>query len=227
MLLALSMTALPLIGCGTIDYAPGYKELTEQQTHQEIVPTPWKPFGMTPWSYDLPDGRQIIVDTERARVSSGLGFYRAELVFEIALEDTKLVCATEPRGPDIPKTRFGCWSPGDAEDVTFWMAPDRDCPARHISFARTMKSPACWTGELTTPRSRYRVVYSHSSLGGPVKMISWIDTSREAIVQAVDSVIEMRMELYPAAERPEDEADILTLHAMALHYWHHTVFDND
>lgn len=217
-----ALSTLLVMGCASYDYAPGYEELTAQETSYEVRPTPGVLFGVTPRSWDLPDGRKVLVEVERAGLTSGFGFYKADLAYELSLGDLVLECATEPSGPSVPETRFGCWSSGQGREVTFWMAPDEECPARNLGFAKTMKTPACWRGVLTTPERSYEVVYSWGSLGGrgtPLGGISWVDVARDVSVQAVYLEQSALMEVYTSPARPDDEADLLLLHALALHIW--------
>jgi hypothetical protein len=220
--------ALPaLLACAgcSVTSARGYEALAEQPA-ETIEATPGRMFGVAPWSYDLPDGRQVVIDTSRGQQTWGPITAADDVYFEASLGDARLVCASEPRGPGVPETRFGCWSPGDRE-VTFWMAPGAKCGVRNLDGFATLTDPTCWDGTLTTPSARYEVAYSWMEApSSPVAWISWTDAARGEAVQAVNSVVDLRLEVRARPGARGEDADLLALHAVALHYWYHRVYSS-
>jgi len=209
-LLQLLFMILPLGGCA-ISYAPGYETLAEQHDVQYIKATPMRMFGGAPWSYDLPDKRQVEINVKETPTNT----------ISLHLDQTELECRWNPSGPNIPETRFGCWSPG-SDHVSFWLAPDQGCSGRDLGLSRGFTSPNCWKGTLQTEHARYHVAYSHAgALEITVPVVTWSDIDSGTTVQGVDSVLTGTLELHASHQRDPRDADMLMLHAVALHYWFH------
>ncbi len=183
-----------------------------------IVATPGHMYGYAPLSWDLPTGEAITIGVDRAGVTSGLGMYEADIAFTAALGEEQLRCESEPAGPDVPATRFGCWS----KAVTFWLAPGRDCPARHAAHASTLTTPACWEGELTLDGQRARLHHGYvEATGAPVGYVSWT-TEDGALLMAANIVSSMQVRIVDTAEAlPEEARRRLTLLTVALSWWEH------
>lgn len=218
------LTSLTLgAACVKVASPPGYEELKATHQPKVIQATPYKMYGIAPRSYDLPDKRQVTIKVDDYQKTSGMGMYRINMAYEIALGDRVLSCATQPNGPNTPKTRFGCWSVDEQEPVTLWLAPERACEDQDLGASQTLLRPECWQAVLTTPKQRYNVELGYvEGLESPVHYLSWTD-ARGAAVQAANSVAELRVELWQTTTTSLDleEQDRLTLSAMALHYWLH------
>jgi hypothetical protein len=200
----------------------GYKQLS-QSASLLIEATPWKMYGVAPTRWTLADGRKALVDVDRFSVASGMGMYRSDMEFDVSWDGSapSLHCETEPAGPDVPETRFGCWSAGDdGPSVQFWMAPGAGCGFRDLDVPSTLTTPACWKGVLTTPVDRYTVEFGHlSRLGSPVGRISWIGRD-DQVVLAADIVVDTIIRLFPGGGK-QGLSDELILQTIALHWWWH------
>lgn len=202
-----------LTGCA-VHHANGYQALVESP-EEDVSATPFVMYGVAPWSYDLPDGRQVLIES----ISSD--FIGPDFAFAITLDDVELTCATNPRGPGIPETRFGCWSSDASVGNSFWMAPDQGCSKLGARTLHLATRPDCWQGELTTPKTRYDVEYSTMKKSkAAVAQISWVDAVGEPVL-AVNSIVELRMKMHMTRELDQPERDGLVLNALALHYWYH------
>jgi len=190
-----------------------------------IGATPWVMYGFAPVSWDLPDGRVILIEVERCAIVSGMGLYTADIDFSAAFRDApgeRIRCRTDPTGPGVPETRFGCWTEGDAASpLQFWIAPGEDCPARHVPVARTLTTPSCWNGELTTEGGPIALVHGYlKSTGSPVGYVSWV--SQSGALLAADIVVDQRILVYDVgAELPDDLRQRLLLLTVALSWWEH------
>ncbi len=214
--------ALSLAAC-RVTNPDGYDTLREAAPEERVTATPGVMYGFAPRSWDLVDGRQISVELDRARVSSGMGLYAADIAFDVQLEGSAAVpplrCETRPSGPRVPETRFGCWS--EDESVEYWVGAGRECHDRNVNAARTLGRPECWEGTLRVGDVTYHVDFGHAGRGEwVIDRVTWTDAN-SAVVQAADLVAEMRVELYRDEALPEDQRDALALHAMALHQWVH------
>lgn len=208
-----SLAALALLGC-RVTHPQGYDQLA---TPALLQPLPSTPAALR--SGRMPDGTPITVDVERSRVHTGLGRYGADVAFTASSGGLSLRCATDPDGPGVPKTRFGCWSEG-APGITFWVAPDQDCPARNIAYNRTRRTPACWEGVLTTPQDTYTTAQAHlTGRGHAIERLTWTNAAAE-VQQAADLVVAGRPRVYGT---PDAEPELLYLHAFALQYWLHAI----
>lgn len=179
-------------------------------------------YGFAPLSWDLPDGEQIKIDVDRAGITSGLGLYHAEFAFTATLGGEQLRCESEPSGPDVPMTRFGCWSMGESKDVTFWLAPDEVCPARHVSHVSTLTTPGCWNGKLTMNGERASLHHGYlEATGSPVGYVSWTTEANELLL-AANIVTGLQVRVYePTRELPEQLKRRLLLLTVALSWWEH------
>jgi hypothetical protein len=193
-----------------------------------VTATPGVMYGQAPRRWDVAGGDKIEVDVRAAAVTSGAGLYREDIRFAIAYASApggRLVCETEPAGPDFPETRFGCWSESTAsEPVRFWMAPDTGCRAVDSAALDTLTTPGCWRGELTVRGQRIQLRHGYlQATGSPVGYISWVD-DRDGVLLAADIVREMSVRLFdPSAARPVS-AELrrsLVLLTVALSWWEH------
>lgn len=213
---------LALAAC-SVRHPPGWPE--GQAPSEQVTATPWVPTGSAPLRWDLGRGGQIDIDVERRAVLSGGGAYQSEIRFAAAYRDgegSPLVCATEPAGPGVPRTRFGCWSQGDPAALRFWLAPGVDCPARHAGTARTLTTPACWDGELEAQGRRLTLRHAHlRRVGAPIGRVAWLDEAGHALL-AADIVREARFDLFDVDPPvpPELRRD-LVLVTVALAWWEH------
>jgi len=170
--------------------------------------TPWKAFGKSPRSWDLPDGRQIEVDGH-ASSSFVVAFARAP--------ESRIRCATRPDGPGLPETRFACWSEPDRA-TTFVLAPGEPCGSNFTAVTR----PACWTGVLTRNGARatfHRGYLKPSAI--PFDRVTWVD-DRQQLVLAADYILDTQIELYPGPAAAPWPDDTLILVAVAFAYWDKT-----
>lgn len=206
----------------TILVPPGYP-LSDDREPTTIYATPWVAFGTVPHSWDLPDGRQILFDVSRADLTFGFGLYRADIAFSVSLDGHRLRCESEPSGPNVPKTRFGCWSGSpSSNELTFWLGKDQDCPARDAAHVKTLTTPECWDGELTFRGQRismwHGILKNH---GSPVGYVSWGLDPKHVLLSA-DIVGNMQVLLYGSESSVSpDLARNLILLTMALHQWEH------
>jgi hypothetical protein len=214
---------LCMLGCGACVHNPqGYQTLS-QADPWVIHATPWKMYGIAPTHWTMADGQKARVHVGSYTISSGMGLYRSDMEFDVSWDGSglSLHCETEPSGPDVPETRFGCWSKDDGgKRVRFWMAPNAHCGFRDLEVPATLTDPLCWTGVLTTPGDSYAVEFGHlSRIGSPVGRISWTGSSGK-VELAADIVVDTIIRLYPRGLQQEiDEA--LILQTIALHwYWH-------
>lgn len=212
-----ALFAFTLLGCA-VTHPPDYEQLASEPPLVAEA-TRGVMYGVAPWSWDLPDGRKILLDSERGSLVSGMGLYRLDAAFEVQFDGggTRLQCATQPEGPGLPSTRFGCWDEGGR--TTFWFADGAACTARDIGAMETMTTPECWRGVLDIGGSQYRVAYAHTAKSKiVVDRVTWTDPEGR-VVQAANIVAEGRVELFhPAALSVSPlDGDTLVLHALALH----------
>ncbi|WP_156339229.1 hypothetical protein [Chondromyces crocatus] len=218
-----------LTGCA-ITNPPGWEMRSEPP--ERIEATPWVPYGSAPVSWDLRGGDKILVDVQKGTVISGMGMYHADLRFKVAYASepsASITCATEPAGPDVPRTRFGCWSAeGAAEPLTFWMAPGVDCPARHAAVTKTLTTPECWHGVLTLPDRTLQLRHGiMPSMGSPIGRVSWVSAKGDPLLVA-DIVVTLWIELFDPRGGPRVDQGLrrkLTLLTVALHWWEHASSD--
>ena len=200
-------------GCA-VTHPPDYEQLADEEP-AVIQATRGVMYGIAPRSWDLPDGRKVVVESERASLVAGMGFYRVDAAFEIHVGGggPSLKCATDPAGPGLGETRFGCWD--DAGQIAFEFASGEACTARNLQVARTMTTPSCWRGVLDVGGEAYEVAYAHLAKSKVVvDRVTWTDADGR-VVQAADIVSGVRIELFGAG--PASDADVLVLHALALH----------
>jgi hypothetical protein len=182
--------------------------------------TPGRMVGLAPTSWDLPGGRRIRIDVDRASVLSGMGLYRADMAFTAGFIGTadQIGCGTEPAGPAVPETRFGCWGEG----VAFWIAPDQGCSARDAANVETLTTAACWNGQLRT--GRRRIDLRHATLaatGSPVGYVTWMD-EQDRVLLTADIVSTFQIRFYRlAGGRPSAMTRKLLLLTVALAWWEH------
>lgn len=221
----LTIFLVALTGCA-VSYPVGWAR--RAQTPELVTATPGVMYGRAPLSWDVADGDKIHIAVRDAAVTSGMGLYRQEIRFTAtyaSAPDVRIVCETEPSGPDVPRTHFGCWSePRDAEPIRLWMAPGADCRMRDGAVVDALTTPECWHGELAVRGQRLRLRHGHlQSTGSPVGYVSWVDDG-DGMLLAADIVSEMRIELFdPQPARPV-AAELrrwLVLLTVALSWWEH------
>lgn len=214
---ATRLLPLLLLPACAVAYPTGWEE---RGVRTELVSaTPGVAYSAAPRSWDLASGDRIGVDVAAHSVTSGLGAYRADMRFSVAHAGAteKLDCATDPTGPDVPRTRFGCWSAA----VRFWLAPDLDCPARDGGAARSLTTPACWQGEALVHGQRLRLQHGTlRSTGAPVGYIAWVDERDEAVL-AANIVGELQIELFDVRPLPPAQRRALVELTVALSWWEH------
>lgn len=213
---------LALFAC-TVVYPTGWP--AQSQPSQIMLATRGVSYGAAPRSWDLPDGTQIRIDIARASVLSGMGAYVADIRFAAAYADDPdpgIECATEPTGPGVPRTRFGCWSRADPSALRMWLAPGGDCPARHVQAIRSVVRPECWQGELEAHGRRLTLRHGYLRASKvPVGYVTWVDERGQALL-AADIVRELRYDLYEGtAEATPGLRRSLVLLTVALAWWEH------
>lgn len=188
-----------------------------------ISPTPGRMFGVAPLSWDLPSGEQIQVAVDRARVVSGMGFYRSDIAFTASVGDDAIRCESEPAGPEVPPTRFGCWSVGTSGNrIAFWIAPTRNCPPKDVAYIKTATTPDCWHGELELNGERASLRHGYlKSTKSPVGYITWV-TKADELLLAANIVSDLQVRLFePQQAIAADTMRQLTLLTVALSWWEH------
>ncbi len=210
-------SSLALCACSVVR-PPGYPEHDEQGVL--VQATPGKSYGVAPTSWDLPNGERIRINVLRADVTSGMGMYAADIAFTAALGAETIHCESEPTSAGIPPTRFGCWSIGGSEKLTFWLAPGEDCPPKHVEHVKTLTTPACWHGQASVNGETMLLRHGYlKSTGSPVGYISWLSATNEPLL-AADIVLETSVRLYePKRDLTAALKRNLTLLTIALAWW--------
>ncbi len=212
-----------LCGCA-VTYPSGW---TRRAAPPELLKaTPGVMYGDAPLSWDTAAGERILVEVQDASVASGLGHSASSFRFDVAFRGAsqeRILCGTQPAGPDVPETRFGCWSPeSERELLRFWLAPNLGCPLG--SPAQTLTTRECWNGELSLDGEQVQLRHGHlESTGSPVGYLSWVG-ERQQLLLAADIVREMQVELFdasPAEGVPATLRRRLVLLTVALAYWEH------
>jgi hypothetical protein len=216
----LLVPVIPLLAC-SVDHPPGWPD--GQVAGEAITATRGVMYSVAPRRWDVPGGEVIRVDVEAFEIVSGWGRAAAALRFSAAYvgdPDPGIVCATEPTGPGVPETRFGCWSPADPAALQLWLAPGADCPARQP--LRTLARPECWQGESVVHGRRIRLRHGHLRRNGwPVGNIAWVDEDGRALL-AADIVREQQFHLYPGpAEPTPEQRRALVLLTVAFAWYEH------
>jgi hypothetical protein len=221
-LLVVSCALLGLCSCAVV-HPPGWEARAVPPT--VIGATPGVMYGFAPMSWDLPDGRRIEIDVAECKVTSGIGSYSADIAFSAAFTDDsgdRIRCETAPVGPGVPRTRFGCWNEGDStEALTFWLAPDEDCPARNAAVATTLTNQRCWNGELSHGGETYSLVHGYlAKTESPVGFVSWVAGEEPLLV--ADIVVDSRVVVHEVdAALPDELRRRLVLLTVALSWWEH------
>ncbi|MEQ9080909.1 MAG: hypothetical protein RLP09_44005 [Sandaracinaceae bacterium] len=219
--LCLSLALLLTGGC-SVAYPTQWN--ARATSAENVDATPWVVYANTPTSWESRDGQIQLRSTRHERLS-GMGLYRLDLEFEVELVGPSgriITCRTEPTGPDVPSSRFGCWSGPEGERLRLWIAPGEDCPSRDAGVMRTQTSPACWNGELTFEGDVIRLSSGHlESTGSPVGYITWVSDEGELLL-AANIVAEQRIQVFggpsPVPDRLRRALLPLTV---ALHHWRH------
>lgn len=231
--LALAVTSL---GCSTTVVPPPSFPDAVARTKPTATVKPrsfrlgdmFAPAAYLDWSGNDP----ITVVTHRSRVLTGIGIYRANIAFTASLPDLELRCETEPKISTAPSTRFGCWSTGNAnEDLTFWIAPDADCPASGSAHNRTLKTPACWRGVLRSGNLEARLFHGFAKeYGTPASWVSWLGPKGELLLAANGEMsgIGTRVNLFHGTGTTSPEAmRKLVLTTVALAVWRDAALSDD
>ena len=222
-LLALVASIVGGVGC-TFVRPPGWP--VAEKPSLVIQATPWRMYGSAPTSWDLPGGDRIRIAVHRATIQSGMGTHRADVAFEAAYASSpgeRIRCETEPQGPNVPPTRFGCWSPQPGTGaVTFWLAPGEDCPARDFGMVKTLTTPRCWDGQLTMDGHDIELRHGYwRDTGSPIGYVSWVSRDN-GVLMAADLVMETQVRLYePTTARGDRTTRMLRLLTVAISWWEH------
>lgn len=200
------------LGACTVVHPTGWN-LTESSEPMRLTATPGVMYGWAPLSYDLPDGRRIRVEVDRIRRAiNGATNVRFSLGFEG--EPRQLHCATEPTGPGLESSRFGCW---DAKGTTtLSIAPE--CASRNPGVA--MRDARCWEGHLTRQGERIELRRAHFARSGvPVGRIAWVGDHGPLL--AANIQVDLRMDLWVSEPTEPALHDDLILFTVAIAWWEH------
>lgn len=197
---AVLVPVIALVAC-SVKHPPGWPD--EAVAGEAITATRGVMYSVAPRRWDVPGGEEIRVDVDAFEIVSGWGRAAAAMRFSAAYVGepaSGLACATEPTGPGVPETRFGCWSATDPAALQFWLAPGAGCPAGQP--LRNVKRPECWQGESTVNGRRIRLRHGHlRGNGWPVGEIAWVDEDEQALLVA-DIVREQQYLVYPGPIAP-------------------------
>lgn len=216
----LLLVALVALTSCTVVPPPGWP--ADAEPSSVITATPGVMYGFAPLSWDLPDGRVARVDVDRCRVGNGMGGRAVDMRFDIMVRgepSSRIQCQTDPMGPSVPETRFGCWTTETSTPrINFWMAPEMECDA---SQRQTLTRPSCWDGEVRSHDGRIALVHGYlESAGAPVGRVSWV--SDRGPLLAADIVVDQQVRLYDLdAEMSPELRDRLLLFTIALSWWEH------
>lgn len=215
----LSALALPLSACG-VHHPVGWP--SDERNAVVISATPGHMYGAAPTSWDVPGGRKIQITLARAYVSSAASGYHADIAFTASLDGDEIRCQTDPKNPDLPNTRFGCWSTGGGLDqLAFYMAPAHACAAASRSYSSMLTTPGCWLGIATLDGRSVLLDHAYAEATDErVGYISWTDAGR--LLLAADIASDMQVRLYKPTKAIPPELDRqLTLLTVAISWWEH------
>lgn len=192
-----------------------------------VAPSSGAAYGRAPATWELGE-RRALLRSMRHEVIRGVGLSRADLEFEVGLVDSSVAirCSTEPSGPGMPETPFGCWSSESGARLRFWIAPGERCPSRHRAAMQTLTTPACWQGELQLGDERIQLSWGAlDQTGAPVGYVTWVSESRRLLL-AADIVAERRIEVFDGeSEVRRATRDALLLLTLALHHYKHGAWE--
>lgn len=177
-----SAVLVALLGC--VQRPPGWPE---GQVDEEVVSAvrSWAP-SPAPLRWATAGGPEIRVEVADFTVVPPWGAFTADVHFSARYADdpgSALECATTPTGPDVPETRFGCWSRADPAALHFWLAPGAGCDLRQAF--KTTKRRECWQGEVTVQGQRLQLRHGAlRRLGWPVQLLAWVDEREQALLVA-------------------------------------------
>lgn len=212
---ALVACALALVSSACNVVHPSGWDTTAPTTR--VSATPGVMYGWAPLSYDLPDGRRVVIEVDH--VSRRLGTTSTAFVVRYASEPRPAMrCATEPQGPGVPAARFGCWSlPASEPGLTLWI---HRCAQAGTPGALGEKS--CWEGTSTTKEGEH-IRLEHAYLQRsriPVGRISWVGPQGPLL--AANIQLDTVFEMYAVAPQLSRELhDQLLLLTVALAWWEH------
>lgn len=175
-------------------------------------------YGYAPLSWDLPDGRTIVVDVDELQLPPLAR--AAEATFTVGYRDAPghAVRCSSGLAPGA-EGWFRCWGV-DARDqpIHFDLGAGNDCElsvARHID---TYTTPACWKGRARVAGTEIQLDRGYFERSGMiVGYASWVDGTQPLF--AANIVGEQQIQLHdgPSALHPAD-ADLLLL-TVALHWF--------
>jgi len=216
--LCLALTLLLSGGCSVV-YPTAWNARTTSAENVDAMPWMMRASSPTTWDFQ---GGQIQLRSARHERLSGMGLYRLDLEFDVLLGRLAVTCRTEPTGPDVPITRFGCWAATGNEPLRFWIAPGADCPSRNAGAVQTQTSPTCWDGELTLEGEVVRLSSGYLEPSGtPVGYITWVSDEGELLL-AANIVAEQRIQVFdgPSPVSARLRRALLSI-TVALHHWRH------
>lgn len=204
--------AAPCSGC-TVLSPPGYAELTETTTPEEIQATPLRMFGCAPWSYDLPDGGRAVI-----KLDTGEKLFDDAFSFRVSVAGTFLRCEANRAG-----ARLQCRGAGEPTTLLELGAGSACSGLDRVGFATR---GSCWHGEVRVGDASFP--FSYGTVNSfPFNRVTWRDANG-ATVLAYDGVVDMRLTLHRGlAAQARPTRDALTASALALHFWSHTTYCDD
>lgn len=222
--LSLPLVLLMVLGTGCQLYRPsGWPEQRRAPASREIVATPGVMYGYAPLSWDLPDGRTVVIDVDELRVPPTSR--TAEATFSVTYLDSprhQLRCTSALAPPE--DGWFRCSGTGaDGQLIALRLGTEGSCELSVARQIQTYASPACWRGVADLPGGQLELDRGHFVRSGVVVgYVSWLDASSGPYF-AADIVVDQRIRIYDV-DRPPHEADAdLVLMTVALHWFEHAV----
>lgn len=177
-------------------------------------------------SWTFKDGARLSIDVESTEVLRGMGLYRQDIRFSLGYvgdEASRVRCESEPEGPGVPSSPFGCWTEGSSgQQARFLMSPGRGCSLKDLDTVETLTTPDCWEGELLFADAKVRLRHGVlTSTGSPVGYVTWVDEDDQLLL-AADIVGGVNVELFePRTPPPVSPVPrrLLVLLTVALSYW--------
>lgn len=215
---------LPLCAACTVVEPLGWPAERRPAPTRKIVATPGVVYGYAPLSWDLSDGRTVVVDVDELRMPPLAR--AAELDFTVGYRDDPghaIRCAT---GLDPgAKGWFRCTGvDAQGQPVTFTMGVDADCELSVTRHMQTYKTLACWEGEAQLSSGAVQLDRGYFERNGiAVGYVSWVRDGQP--IYAANIVGELSISVYDGAgsHHPDDEE--LALLTIALHWFEHASSD--
>jgi hypothetical protein len=208
-------------GCAGVPVPPGYEQVESHSNRVPILHTRGWLIGRNKVSsYDLPDGRKLqyrITAVATGRRTDGA--YDYDLRLDDDAGALRLRCRSNTVA-DRARTRVACRLGDESAPVVFTLAPDVPGCQSDVWWRRVESNPACFEGELSTPHGRYAVVFGH--LDAPtivVGRVAWTSRADGSPVQAMATFTDHQLQLFQAPSLDPADADLLLMHAVALHLW--------